>query len=136
MDAINQIINVNSFYFPGGSVRRALPRTMEFGSIRCTFVDGLQYLVRKGSSIIKLFDMSDGYSTYRLRLEGDQWTLVRISRLAIGSGMQLDERKLPGRARHNHSYVERDMEVYSRSGVGWGGGKVRNACPVKVTPEA
>lgn len=76
--AINQVIDVNSFYFPQGSVKRALPRSIEFGSTRCTFTDGLQYLVRKGSSIVRLFDMSDGRNTYRLRLEDSQWTLVNV----------------------------------------------------------
>ncbi len=76
MYAINQIVNVNSFYFPKGSGLRAFPRRMEFGGVQCTFVDGLQYLVCQGKNIVKLFDMTDGRLTYRLRLENDQWTLV------------------------------------------------------------
>lgn len=76
MHHINQNITVNSFYFPGGNTRRALPRSIEFDDIQCTFTDGLQYLVCKGKQIVKLFDMTDGRLTYRLRLEDNQWTLV------------------------------------------------------------
>lgn len=74
--AINQIVNINSFYFPKGGSLRAYPRSMEFGGVQCTFTDGLQYLVCKGKQIVKLFDMTDGRLTYRLRLENGQWTLV------------------------------------------------------------
>lgn len=76
MYAVNQIVNVTSYYFPKGQALRAYPKRMEFGGIQCTFTDGLQYLVCQGKHIIKLFDMTDGRLTYRLRLENDQWTLV------------------------------------------------------------
>ncbi len=78
MNPVNQVININSFFFPGGSVGRLLPRSMEFGSTRCTFTDGLQYLIHKGGNVVKLFDMSDGRNTYRLRLEDGQWTLIKV----------------------------------------------------------
>ena len=78
MKNFNEIVQVNSFYFPGGSVARSMPRTIECGFDRHTFIDGLQYLVKKGSQLVKFFDMSDGRNTYRLRLESDEWTLVSI----------------------------------------------------------
>lgn len=78
MKTLNEIVSVNSFYFPGGSVERALPKTIEFGFDRVAFIDGLQYLVQKGSQLIRLFDMNDGRSTYRLRCEEDKWTLVSV----------------------------------------------------------
>jgi hypothetical protein len=78
MKNFNEIVNVNSFYFPGGSVSRALPRTIEYGFNRVSFNDGLQYLVQKGNQLVKLFDMSDGRNTYRLRFEHDEWTLVSV----------------------------------------------------------
>ncbi len=75
MYAINQVVNVNSFYFsPGGS--KAFPRSIEFGTTRYTFSEGLQYLVNTGERLVKLFDMTDGKTQYRLRLENDQWTLL------------------------------------------------------------
>lgn len=76
MYAINQIVQINSFYFPSAGRLRAYPRSMEFGGTECTFSDGLQYLICKGKSIVKLFDMTDGRLTYRLKLENNQWTLL------------------------------------------------------------
>jgi len=82
MYAINQIVSVNSFYFPKGAALRAFPQSMEFGGVHCTFTDGLQYLVSKGKQVIKLFDMTDGRLTYRLRFEDGQWTLISTRSLA------------------------------------------------------
>ena len=76
MTKINQIVNVNAFYFQNGRDFRSFPKQIEFGTTRFTFEDGLQYLVRKGQHVIRLFDMTDGHTTYRLRLEDDIWTLV------------------------------------------------------------
>lgn len=77
MHTLNEIVSVNSFYFRNqASCLRSFPREIEFGNRRATFSDGLQYLVRKGQRAVKLFDMSDGSTTYRLRLEDDTWTLV------------------------------------------------------------
>lgn len=86
MKIMNETINVNSFYFPGGSVERALPKTIEHGFDRIAFTDGLQYLVQKGSRFIRLFDMDDGRNTYRLKHEEDQWTLISVKpqRRAMG----------------------------------------------------
>lgn len=76
MNLINSIVNVNSFYFQKGRSFKSFPRSIEFGTTRCTFQDGFQYLVKQGEHMVRLFDMNDGKTTYRLRLEDDQWTLV------------------------------------------------------------
>lgn len=76
MSPINQVINVSSYYFSNGSSFKSYPRQIEFGNTRCTFQDGMQYLVQRGQSVIRLFDMTDGQTTYRLRNENDAWTLV------------------------------------------------------------
>lgn len=77
MTAINQIVNVNAYYFQNGQqCLRSFPKQIEFGTTRFTFEDGLQYLVKKGQHVIRLFDMTDGHQTYRLRLEDETWTLV------------------------------------------------------------
>lgn len=76
MNLMNTIVNVNAFYFHKGEDLKTFPRSIEFGNSRTTFKDGFQYLVQKGGHAIRLFDMSDGHLTYRLRLEDDQWTLV------------------------------------------------------------
>lgn len=76
MTAINQIVNVNAFYFRGKQQLRTYPRTVEFGNTTISFQDGLQYLIRKGRRIIRLFDMTDGRTVFRLKLEDEQWTLI------------------------------------------------------------
>jgi hypothetical protein len=76
MTAINQIVSVNSFYFRGRQQLRTYPRSVEFGNTTISFQDGLQYLVRKGQDIVQLFDMTDGHNVFRLKQEGNQWTLV------------------------------------------------------------
>jgi hypothetical protein len=76
MYTMNQMVNVNAFYFLNGAHLRSFPRQIEFGGDTLTFTDGMQYLVRKGQHVIRLFDMTDGRTTYRLRLEDNNWTLV------------------------------------------------------------
>jgi hypothetical protein len=75
MSYINETVSVNAFYF-AGRAGRMFPRQIELGEERYTFQDGLQYLVRKGQHIVRLFDMTDGQRTYRLRCEDDTWTLI------------------------------------------------------------
>lgn len=76
MTRINQLVNVNAFYFTGSRQMRSFPRSIEFGTTNCTFKDGMQYLVRQGQHVVRLFDMSDGNTVYRLRNENDTWMLV------------------------------------------------------------
>jgi hypothetical protein len=52
---------------------------MVWGGREYTFVEtGLRYLVQKGAELIQLFDVTDGDTTYRLRLADDRWTLVGL----------------------------------------------------------
>jgi hypothetical protein len=77
MSYINETVDVNSFYFARSfSGIRTFPRQIERGQKKLTFSDGLQYLVQKGQHVVRLFDMSDGETTYRLRYENNIWTLV------------------------------------------------------------
>lgn len=76
MNLVNRIVNVNSFYFHRGQNFKSFPRTIEFDNNRRTFTDGFQYCVNSGGRAVRLFDMNDGRTTYRLRLEDNQWTLV------------------------------------------------------------
>ena len=40
---------------------------------------GIRYLIQKGQELISLFDMTDGETNYRLRVDGhDRWTLVSM----------------------------------------------------------
>lgn len=73
---INQEVSVNAFYFIGRDMR-TFPRQIEYHGQAVTFASGLRYLVRRGAEAIRVFDMSgDDGQTYRLRQDGDHWTLL------------------------------------------------------------
>ena len=79
-NVINQEVSVNAYYFAGqasGKEMKTFPREIEFGGQEITFASGLRYLVRKGSEVVRVFDMSgvDGL-VYRLLQNGNDWTLV------------------------------------------------------------
>lgn len=77
MSYINQIVTVDAFYFLSSFGKiKTFPKQIELDQQRLTFSDGMQYLIQKGQRAIRLFDMTDGDTTYRLRLEDNQWTLV------------------------------------------------------------
>ncbi len=77
MSYINEAVTVDAFYFLSSFGKiKTFPKQIELGQQRFTFNDGIQYLVTKGQHAIRLFDMTDGDTTYRLRLENNQWTLV------------------------------------------------------------
>lgn len=79
MTAINQTVNVNAFYFKASRTNQQLktyPKAVELGDKTISFQDGLQCLIRKGQRIIRLFDMTDGRTVFRLKCEDDQWTLI------------------------------------------------------------
>jgi hypothetical protein len=76
MYGINQAVNVNSFFFKNGKSFKTFPRQIEFDNTTFTFNDGIQYIIGKGQDSVRLFDMSDGRATYRLRYESGAWTLV------------------------------------------------------------
>jgi len=73
---INAPVNVSALYFSGREMK-TFPREIEYGGEAISFTSGLRYLVRRGAEAVKLFDMSgaDGL-TYRLRQNGDSWTLL------------------------------------------------------------
>ncbi len=77
MSYINQNVQVDAFYFLNclGKLK-SFPKQIDLNSQKYIFTDGLQYLVQKGQQVIRIFEMTDGDKTYRLRLENNQWTLV------------------------------------------------------------
>ena len=75
---INQEIEVNAFYFAQGKNFKSFPRQITYGNQRYWFKDGLQMLVQKGQDVVRLFDMTDGQTSYKLRNEGSQWILVAM----------------------------------------------------------
>ena len=76
MKTFNQPIFVNSFYFSGGQTFKSFPKKIDIDFGQVTFVDGIQYLIKKCAHSIRLFDITDGQSTYRLKLEDNDWTLI------------------------------------------------------------
>jgi hypothetical protein len=81
---INERVNVTSVYFQNKQLR-TFPRRIELhNGTTYTFRDGWQYVVKKGEEIIRIFDMSDGDSHYRLTCPDNQsdWTLVAITQEA------------------------------------------------------
>ena len=76
---VNKEVDVNSFYFQPNKNFKTFPKQIEVDGTRYVFFEnGLRFLIRKGQRLIELFDMTDGQSIYRLRLESGRWTLVDI----------------------------------------------------------
>ena len=66
-----QEIEITSVYFrttnPNKQRFESFPRRMVWSGREYTFIeDSLRYLVQKGQELIKLFDVSDGQTQYRL----------------------------------------------------------------------
>lgn len=80
MTLINAAIEVTALGFRNKKNQQQLesyPKRMVWGDREYNFVDmSMQYLVHHGKQLIKLFDVSDGSTSYRLRLEDNRWTLV------------------------------------------------------------
>lgn len=76
MTTINQTIDVNAYYFAGQNHLRSFPKQIIYNQQNHTFVDGMQYLIKHGANTIRLFDMTDGQSIFRLRNDGSSWTLI------------------------------------------------------------
>lgn len=64
---------------PQGQRLESYPRRMVYDGREYTFIEvGMRYLIRKGQELIRLFDVSDGQNSFRLRCQGDHWTLVKM----------------------------------------------------------
>lgn len=73
---INKSAEVNSYYFSKRGSFKSFPKEITVDQTRYAFLDGLQFLVQRGQDVIRLFDMTDGVKTYRLRQHQGVWTLV------------------------------------------------------------
>ena len=73
---INEEVDVNAFYFTGKDMK-TFPRSINYGGRAVTFAEGLRLSLQREGRLTYFFDMSgaDG-ATYRLRQDGNQWTLV------------------------------------------------------------
>lgn len=80
---INNEVEITSLGFrptPDKRTLQGFPRRMVWSNREYTFAEqGMQYLVRKGQHLVRLFDVRDSQgTTYRLRQEDNRWTLVTI----------------------------------------------------------
>lgn len=80
---VNASIEITSLAFnrrPRSSNLESFPRRMVWDDREYTFVElGMQFLVKKGQELIRLFDVSDGSNTFRLKCDGsNHWTLVSM----------------------------------------------------------
>jgi hypothetical protein len=83
----NKEIEITSVYFRNNPTKQrfeSYPKRMVYEGREYTFMEsGMHYLVRKGQELIKLFDVRDENTLYRLRLDSqNQWTLVNMRALA------------------------------------------------------
>lgn len=79
--AVNKPVLITAITFNNQKDLKEIPKRMEFEGESYTFLDGLQYLIRQGEKITRMFDMWDGKAQYRLRTEDEMhWTLVTITR--------------------------------------------------------
>lgn len=69
---------------PASHHLESYPRRMVYEGREYTFTElGIRYLIQKGQQLVKLFDVSDGQTQYRLRLDGNnRWTLINMKALA------------------------------------------------------
>jgi hypothetical protein len=82
--ALNEKINITGWTFRNIRGIATFPSRMEYNGVNYTFSDGLQYLIKKGESVKRIFDMTDGLKDYRLICDENQndWTLVAITEYA------------------------------------------------------
>ncbi|PLS81714.1 hypothetical protein CYG49_01580 [Candidatus Saccharibacteria bacterium] len=77
---INKEVSVTSVYFKNNF--KTFPKRIELDGDCYTFSEGLQYLVKTGQQITRIFEMTDGEANYRLKSDESQqtWTLLAITR--------------------------------------------------------
>lgn len=82
--ALNEKVNITGWTFRNSGNLSTFPRRMEYQGATYTFMDGLQFLVKRGESVKRIFDMTDGTTGYRLTTDEHQneWRLVAITSYA------------------------------------------------------
>lgn len=79
---LNAKVNITGWYFRNKRGLSTYPKRMEYRGSTYTFSEsGLQYLIKKGESVLRIFDVTDGSSNFRLVSNEAQsdWTLVTMS---------------------------------------------------------
>lgn len=87
IDLSKHDVQITGVYFRAGKANQRFetyPKRMVYDGQEYTFLEsGMRYLVRKGQELIRLFDVSDGQTLFRLRLDAnDNWTLVNMKATA------------------------------------------------------
>ena len=78
--ALNEKVNITGWVFRNNRGLSTYPSRMEYQGATYTFSDGLQYLIKKGEQVKRIFDMTDGAKDYRLMCDNENsWTLVAIT---------------------------------------------------------
>jgi hypothetical protein len=82
-NSTNQEIEITSVYFRNSNNKQRLesyPKRMVYKGREYSFLeDGWRYLVQSGQELVKLFDMSDGNTKYRLKQDqSNHWTLIAM----------------------------------------------------------
>lgn len=76
-NTINSPVDVTAIGFGRGM--RAYPRRIEFQGVTYDFIDaGLRTVIQSGEKISQIFTMTDGRQSYRLKSEGNSWTLLNV----------------------------------------------------------
>jgi hypothetical protein len=84
-EAVNKEVTITAMYFHHRREFKSFPKRMEYAGSTITFLEsGLSYLIKRGQKMIRIFDMTDGTDTYRLKFDdqGFNWTLVNITHRA------------------------------------------------------
>lgn len=79
--SINEGVNITAWYFRNRRQLSTFPKRMEWGGQSYTFSEGLQYCIQKAGNVTRIFDMTDGSNSYRLKCAPGEnnWTLVAIT---------------------------------------------------------
>lgn len=77
-NSVNKAVEVNSFYFAQGKSFKSFPAQITLDDQVYAFQSGLQMLVHRGAEVVRLFTMTDGLTTYRLKQENNSWTLLGL----------------------------------------------------------
>lgn len=79
---VNAPIEITSLAFsrkPRATRMESFPKRMVWEDREYTFVEnGLHFLIDKGQELIRLFDVSDGQTDFRLKETDNHWTLVSM----------------------------------------------------------
>lgn len=78
---INEDVTITAWYFRNRRQLSTYPKRMEWDGRSYTFSEGLQYCVSKAGAMTRIFDMTDGSTSYRLQSSGagSAWRLVAIT---------------------------------------------------------